>query len=170
MQRLRLRSSLAILLIATTLSVGHRTALAAETDEEGIRKTVNDFAETFNRHDSNAFGALFAPDADLVNVNGQRWKGRREIQTNFAFLHATIPPDSAGVSLPAQTYGVFKALTYLFDRVDVRFVHKDVALAHVAWTQLGDARFKEPRRGMLSFLVTRDGDRWVLNAVQNTLK
>jgi len=61
-----------------------------EGDEQAVRKVVNDFAETWNRHDMNALGALFAPNADFVNVGGLWWRGRQEIQTRHAFLHAAI--------------------------------------------------------------------------------
>ena len=102
-------------------------------------------------------------------INGQRWKGRQEIQTNAAFLHGTILQDSVGVTVPAQTYGIFSSVTYRFDGVDVRFINSDVAIVHVSWLQLGDTRLQESRRGMLTFVVARDRDRWVLDAAQNTL-
>lgn len=159
--------TLAILLLACG---GPRTVSAGDADEEAVRRTVDGYAETWNRHDMDALGALFAPNADFVQVNGVWWKGRQTIQTNIAFLHGTVPQNVVGVTLPANTYGVFKASTYRFDRVDVRFVRHDVAIAHIAWTQLGDPRFKEPRGGVLTFVVSRDGDRWLLNAAQNTAR
>jgi Domain of unknown function (DUF4440) len=139
------------------------------TDEEAVRGAVNDFAAAWNRHDIGALGLCFALNADFVIITGQRWKSRREIQANAAFLHGTAPQDSVNVIVPAQAYELFKAVTYRFDGVDVRFIHTDVAVAHVTWTQLGDTRLNEPRNGMLTFVATRDGNRWVLNAAQNTL-
>ncbi len=138
-------------------------------EEEAVRNVVNGFAEAWNRHDTDALGALFAPSADFVIINGQRWKGRQEIQTNAAFLHGTISQDSIGVTVPAQAYAIFSSVTYRFDGVDVRFIKGDVAIVHVSWVQLGDTRLQEPRRGMLTFVVARDRDRWALNAAQNTL-
>jgi hypothetical protein len=32
----------------------------------------------------------------------------------------------------------------------------------------GDARTAEPRRGMMTFTLTRHGDDWLYDAVQNT--
>ena len=43
---------------------------AASSDEEAARKVVIGFPEAWNRHDMNALGALFTPDADFVNVTG----------------------------------------------------------------------------------------------------
>jgi uncharacterized protein (TIGR02246 family) len=54
------------------------------------------FATTWNRHDLDAFGKLFAPDADFVNVAGVLWTGRQTIQAQHAYTHGVIPPDSPG--------------------------------------------------------------------------
>ena len=139
-----------------------------ERGEDAVRKAVKSFAETWDQHDMNALAALFAPDADFVNVTGRWWKGRQEIQTNHAFTHGTIPQSGPGVDVSARAYGVFKVSTFRFDRIDVRFIRPDVAVAHGTWTMLGDARTNEPRHGTMTFVVTRDCDRWLISAVQNT--
>ena len=112
--------------------------LHAEPNDEGdVRQVVSGFAETWNHHDMEAFGKLFAPDADFVNVGGSWLKGRQDIQMNHAFYHGTIPADSpsracntcstnvkAGIN-----YGIFKTSTMQFIQIDVRFLQKDVAVA-----------------------------------------
>lgn len=155
-----------IALGAAMMGVGSTSPV--EDTQAAVRKAVNSFSETWNRHDMDAFGALFAPDADFVNVTGRWWKGRREIQMNHAFMHATIPQDSPGVDVPARSYAIFKASTYRFDRIDVRFIRPGVAVAHATWTMLADARTTEPRGGMMTFVVTRDRDHWLIAAAQNT--
>lgn len=45
------------------------------TAATSVRQTVAAFAATWNRHDMAAFGQLFAPNADFVNVTGSWWKG-----------------------------------------------------------------------------------------------
>ena len=42
--------------------------LAEPNEEVAVRQFVSSFAEDWNRHDLEAFGKLFAPDADFVNV------------------------------------------------------------------------------------------------------
>ena len=37
-------------------------------DEIGVNAVVHGFEDAWNRHDMDAFGALFATDADFVNV------------------------------------------------------------------------------------------------------
>jgi hypothetical protein len=138
---------------------------AASSDEEAVRKVVNGLPEAWNRHDMNAYGALFTPDADFVNVTGTRWKGRESIQLNLAFLHGAIPADSAGVTLPKSAYGVFKTSNLTLKQVDVRFLRKDVAVAHVQPELQGDARTKDdprkddPRNFLLVYILTKENGR-----------
>jgi ketosteroid isomerase-like protein len=147
---------------------------AASTDEEAVRKVVNGFPEAWNRHDMNAYGALFTPDADFVNLTGTHWKGRESIQLNTAFLHGAIPEDSAGVTLPKSAYGVFKTSNLTLKQVDVRFLRKDVAVAHVQLELQGDARTKddprkdEPRHFLLVYVLTKENGRWLVAVGQNT--
>jgi ketosteroid isomerase-like protein len=154
------------LLCAMTLGTG--IVHAAASDEEAVRKAVNGFPEAWNRHDMNAFGALFTPDADFVNVGGIHWKGRESIQLNHAFLHGAIPADSAGVAPPQSAYGIFKISDLTFKQVDVRFLRKDVAVAHVQSELQGDARTKDPRHTLLVMILTKENGRWLVAVAQNT--
>ncbi len=161
--------SMVFALIACGMAVlGSGRVPATANDQDAARKAVNDFAETWNRHDMIAFGALFAIDADFVSVTGRWWKGREEIQRNHAFMHGTIPQDTGGVTVPARTHGMFRTSTYRFDRIEVRFIRNEVALAHGVWTMTGDARTSESRHGMMTFVLRQEGDRWLIAAAQNT--
>ena len=141
---------------------------AAPSDEEAVRKVVNGVVETWNRHDMNAWGALFSPDADFVNVGGQHWKGRELIQRNHGFLHGTIPADTAGVTIPQNRYGIFKTSTSINKQVDVRFLRSDVAVAHIQGELQGDSRVKEPRHNLLLCILTKENGQWLIAVVQNT--
>jgi uncharacterized protein (TIGR02246 family) len=50
-----------------------------------VRKVVGGFATTWNGHDLDAFGKLFASDAEFVNVAGVLWTGRQSIQAQHAY-------------------------------------------------------------------------------------
>jgi uncharacterized protein (TIGR02246 family) len=141
---------------------------AISSDEEAVRKVVNEFAGTWNRHDTNARGAFFTPDADFVNVLGAHWKGRESIQLNHAFLAGAIPADSAGVTLPKSAYGIYKTSSVTHRQVDVRFLRKDVAVVHVQNELQGDARTKDPRRTLLLMILTKENGRWLVAVAQNT--
>ena len=159
------RLSLSLALMAFPFVV----CLLAEPNDEGdVRQVVSGFAETWNRHDLEAFGRLFAPDADFVNVGGILLKGRHEIQSHHAWSHGAIPESVPDPQAQPQHYGIFKNSTMKFDTMDVRFLRKDVALAHVNWQLSGDARTSTPRRGVFLFVLTRQDGSWLISAAQNT--
>src|SRR5690348_11931528 len=88
------------LLIVVLMSIWTTQALSASSDTDAVTKAVNAFAEAWNRHDMQAFGALFAPDADFVNVTGQLWRGRMEIQRRHAFTHGVISREDVPEARP----------------------------------------------------------------------
>jgi len=116
--------------------------LAAPNDEEDVRKTVGGCSQSWNRHDIEAFGKLFATEADFVNVAGDRWKGRAAIQAQHAYSHGTIPSDTKGFEALRMYYGIFKTSTIRFTEIDVRFLRRHVALARASWEMLGDTRLR----------------------------
>jgi ketosteroid isomerase-like protein len=143
--------------------------LAAPNDAEDVRNVVAGFATSWNRHDLDTFGKLFAPDADFVNVAGDLWRGRQSIQAQHAYSHGVIPADSPGFSEDDRRYyGIFKNSTLKFDQIDVRFLRKEVAVAHVSWELLGDGRTQNPRRGVFMFVLTRQNAGWLIATAQNT--
>ena len=157
--------SLSILL--ASMALPFVVCLHAEpNDKEDVRQVVSGFAETWNRHDMEAFGRLFAPDADFVNVAGDWWKGRQAIQMHHAYSHGTIPADTQGE--PLRYYGIFKISTLRFTQIDVRFLRKDVAVAHASCELLGDARTPNPRHTLITFVLTRQDGAWLIAAAQNT--
>jgi len=143
------------------------SAVAVPDDAQDARSAVLGFSTAWNRHDMVAFGKLFAPDADFVNVVGSRWKGREQIQMNTAWLHGTIPEGTQIAGQTAAVYGAFKDSTLRFTQIDVRFLRTDVAIAHVNWELLGDKLAQKPRHGLLIFVVTRQNSGWLIAAAQN---
>jgi ketosteroid isomerase-like protein len=162
----RLTPATLTLMCAAILGIG--VVHAASNDEEAVKRVINGFPEAWNRHDMDAFGALFAPDADFVTVTGNRLKGRDSIQLYHAFVHGAVPIDSAHIAAPRNIYGIFKTSTLNFKQIDVRFLRKDVAVAHVQTELLGDARTKNPRRTLVVMILTQEGGRWLIAVAQNT--
>jgi ketosteroid isomerase-like protein len=158
------------IVLAAVAMVGSLRAtcvVAAPNDAEDVRNVVASFATTWNRHDLDAFGKLFAPDADFVNVQGRLLTGRQSIQVRHAYSHGVIPADSVSEA-HGHNYGIFKNSTMKFDQIDVRFLRNDVAIAHVNWELLGDARTPNPRNGVFTFVLTRENVGWLIAAAQNT--
>jgi hypothetical protein len=65
-------------------------------------------------------------------------------------------------------YGIFKNSVMKFQRIDVRFLGNDVAIARVNWELQGDARTQNPRHGTFMFVLTRQNVGWLIAAAQNT--
>jgi len=161
--------SIVLAAVAMLSSLSITCALAPPDGDQDVRSVVARFATDWNHHDLDAFGKLFAPDADFVNVAGLLWKGRQSIQAQHAYTHGVIPADSPGFSEGDRPYhGIFKNSTIRFDQVDVRFLRKDVAIARVSWDLLGDERTQSLRRGVFLFVLARQNSGWVIAAAQNT--
>jgi len=128
---------------------------ANETSD--VKAVVAKLAENWNRHDMTAFAALFAENADFVNVIGMHWHGRKEIETKHAQTHRTI----------------FRNSVLQIVDVIVRLVSPTVALAHARTELRGAESLREPvapevRRTLLSCVLTKDADRWAITAAHNT--
>lgn len=157
--RRKLSTVFAVVTVLSTLLAN--CVIAAPNEAEDVRNVVAGFATSWNRHDMDAFGKLFAPDADFVNVAGVLWTGRQSIQAQHAYSHGVIPADAPGFSEEDHRYyGIFKNSTVKFERIDERFLAKDVAIARVNWEALGDARTQNSRHGVFLFVLTRQNARW----------
>lgn len=126
------------------------------TDEAAIRDLVGTRQqEAWNQHDAHAYAALFAEDADVVNVVGWWWKGRTDIESNLTRMFSSI----------------FRESTLTFDKVDVRFLRPDIAIAHAHWTMTGahmPAGLPEPREGLQTMTLQKRNGQWLIAAFQNT--
>lgn len=164
-----MRKSLRLVSVVILLASFSATfVLAAPNETDVVRNAVEGFTTAWNHHDMDAFGHLFAADADFVNVAGVLMQGREEIQMHHAWSHGAIPKTTRVPGTLAANYGIFKSSTMNFDAVDVRFLRRDVALAHVKWQLLGDTRSSTPRHGVLLFVLTRTKDGWQIASAQNT--
>lgn len=157
---------LTVLVALGLFSAGRMFASPNDTAE--VQKVVEGFALAWNHHDMNAFGELFAPDAQFVNVTGFLMKGREDIQSHHAWSHGAIPQTAQIPGTRAENYGIFRHSTMKFDIADVRFLGKDVALVHVNWQLSGDARTSTPRGGVFLFVLNQGTDGWQIAAAQNT--
>ena len=161
-----MRKPLKLVALVALLASFSTCVLAAPNETDDVRKMVEGFATAWNHHDMDAFGKLFAPDAEFVNVAGYMMKGRQDIQIHHAWSHGTVPESTFPRANPTH-YGMFKHSTMKFNQVAVRLLRTDVAVAHVSWELLGDSR--TPRRhGLLLFVLTRKDGGWLIAAAQNT--
>src|SRR5579863_7602122 len=114
-----MRKPLKLVALVALLASFSTCVLAAPNETDDVRKVVEGFATSWNAHDMDAFGKLFAPDAEFVNVGGVRWVGRQDIQLHHAWSHGAVSKETFPSGNPAR-YGMFKHSTIKFDQVDVR--------------------------------------------------
>jgi uncharacterized protein (TIGR02246 family) len=123
--------------------------------EQAIEGLARALEGAWNRHDARALGEPFAEDADFTNVFGMLARGRAAIEALHAPLFKTMFTDSR--------------LTITETRV--RLIRPDVAAVDVKWTMTG-ARDPHgnpwPQRvGLLNWIVTRHGERWLIDVSHN---
>ncbi|WP_437730585.1 SgcJ/EcaC family oxidoreductase [Sorangium sp. So ce1335] len=115
------------------------------------------FNDAWNRHDMDAFAALYAEDADFVNIFGMWWHGRPEIRKSHVGIHETVFRQSRLTSV----------------RVETRFVAPDIAVVRWAWELTGaitpEGKPAPDMQGIFVHVARREGDRLRIVATQNTL-
>ena len=90
-------------------------ALVAD-DESAVRALVDEFANTWNRHDMGAMHELDTDDVEWINVVGHHWVGRATVYKGHVAIHkgmsakttmsvesVTIRPIAPGVAVAVAT-------------------------------------------------------------------
>ena len=128
---------------------------ADKSVDQAIEGLVRALETAWNRHDAHALAEPFAEDADFTNVFGMAVRGRAAIEALHAPLFKTMFTDSH--------------LTVVETRA--RLIRPDVAAADVKWTMTGA---RDPhgnpwpeRVGLLNWIVTRHGERWLIDVSHN---
>jgi uncharacterized protein (TIGR02246 family) len=136
-----------------TPSLAHGTP----EDEQAIRKVIVEMTEGFNKHDARASTRMYTPDADLITVRGERFRGTTEFEKGLAAIFTTRAREATHRTL----------------NVSVRFVRPDVALAHVTNELSGliapDGGRPPPHQELSLRVFVKEGGEWRVAAFHNTL-
>jgi uncharacterized protein (TIGR02246 family) len=126
-----------------------------DQDRQDVEEVIRAFGECWNQHDMEAFAQLFADDAEFVSVVGLWWKGRDDIKRAHLATHARM----------------FKHSHLVITDIAVRFVAPDVAVVRSPWELTGHigpyGELLPKRKGILTNLLVRNGDRWQIVDSQN---
>ena len=132
------------------------TLRASTQDEVAIKANMAAFADAWNIHSAKTLAALFAEDADFVNVMGLWLKGRAEIEQGHAQVFATFLSESHLNITDTQ----------------IKFFKADVALLHSSWEIVGqkspDGEHQLHKNGILTALTTYKNNTWQIVALHNT--
>jgi uncharacterized protein (TIGR02246 family) len=115
------------------------------------------FAAAWNERDPDAIASLFEEDAEFVNVTGMWWRRRDSIRK-------------------AHTHGlerIFNQSTLTVDEVGIKLLSESIAVVHARMTLSGQTpvgAVKQPgaRTNIFSFVLRRNGDRWLCASAHNT--
>lgn len=125
-------------------------------ENQAVLEIVRRLEASWNAHDMDAFGELFADDADFVNVYGMRWRDKKTIREEHRALHNTV---------------FHKSILTTRDTT-VSFPAADVAIARSSWDLVGlmspTGEPQSDRRGILTHVLKKQKGQWVIIVSQNT--
>ena len=97
--------SFVVMVVGSVLAGAVDVALGAETPqlaaEAAIQRQSAQFVEAFNKGDAKAIGALFLPQAEVIDDAGNAYQGADEIQAIFARFFEKFP--GAAMSLEIES-------------------------------------------------------------------
>jgi uncharacterized protein (TIGR02246 family) len=110
----------------------------------------------WNRHDVAAMASDFAPDADVINLAGEWFKGREPFRKSLEELHSDK----------------VKGSVWKTEDTQIKFLTPGIAIVHVTVSSHGD---RNPdgtpmpaRHAILSRVVVKRGGRWLIVASHAT--
>ena len=129
-------------------------------DNAAINAQVDAMIYSWNHHNYDDMKNYTTENTDWVNVVGMWWKGRKETQYAHQIYHNTI----------------FKTAVCEKTSVAIRFLTKDVAIAHVIWhfsdtnpVPLPDGRENAPTDGLALLVYVKQNGKWLMDAGENVV-
>jgi uncharacterized protein (TIGR02246 family) len=120
---------------------------------DALAEIVAAMTAAWNRHDMDAFAALFHDDATFVNIRGTLMTGRDAIRAAHRQIHATF----------------YRTSRVAQEVEDARTLAPDVALGHVRGELHGDERFPDAiKRTRMTLVIQERGGRWRIAEAHNT--
>lgn len=128
-------------------------------DETAINKQVDAMIYSWNHHNYDDLKNYTTENTDWVNVVGMWWKGRMESQYAHQEYHKTM----------------FKTAECEKTSVAIRFVTKDVAIAHLVWhfwdsnpQPFPDGRPATGANDCIATIVyVKQNGKWLMDAAEN---
>jgi len=158
-----IRTVLAMLVVIALSGCGTRNSAATTAspefsaeDEAAVRALVNEFANTWNRHDMKAMHELNTEDVEWINVVGHQWRGNPTVIKGHTAIHkgmvaqVSMSVESATVRSITPIVAVAVATMHFGASPDPRF----------PWVVSGKSRG--------SFTTVKNGGIWKITHFHNT--
>ncbi len=126
-------------------------------DESAVRSLVNEFANTWNRHDMKAMHELDTEDVEWINVVGHYWRGQETVYKGHVAIHkgmsatTSASVESATIRSITPTVAIAVATMHFVPAPDPRYPWNAAAKTRASFT-----------------MVKRDGI-WKIAHFQNTV-
>jgi uncharacterized protein (TIGR02246 family) len=124
-------------------------------DEAAINKQVDAMIYSWNNHNYDDLKNYTTENTDWVNNVGMWWKGRKESQYAHQAYHNTF----------------FKDVTMEKKSVAIRFITKDVAVAHLVWHYSSyiapDGKKYGDTDGLATLVYVKGNGKWLMTAGEN---
>ena len=132
-----------------TASAGTGVALSPQ-DEAAVRATVAEFVNIWNYHDRKGMHELFTEDALWIIRNGNVWRGKGEVYSQWDITHRkTKPPLPLGEELSTE-------------KMEVRSIAPQVAVATATMNWWPEFYTRD------SFVMAKRGGAWKIVHYQST--
>jgi uncharacterized protein (TIGR02246 family) len=129
-------------------------------DEQAINAQVDAMIYSWNNHNYDDLKNYTTENTDWVNVVGMWWKGRKQSQYAHQQYHNTI----------------FKTAVCEKKSVNIRFLTKDVAIAHLIWhfsdphpVPMPDGKMPGPSDGLALLVYLKQDGKWLMTAGENVV-
>ena len=133
-----------------------RAQVGTPSDEQAIRQIETRWETAWNHHDIAAMVSLFAPEAGVVNLAGEWFKGREAFEKSLESLHS----------------GKVKESIWQTQDIDIQSLTSEIAIVHVRFSSHGDRNpdgsLMPPRRGIFTRVEVKRGGHWMIVASQAT--
>jgi uncharacterized protein (TIGR02246 family) len=123
-----------------------------QIEETAVKKVILDFADAWNHHDAKAMADLHTEDVNFINIFGQWWSGRNEVEEGLRRAHSALLAKSK----------------MLLNIEQVRFLVPTVAVVH-GTMELVDAPPETSGRCHSIRVLAKANGRWLISSFQNTL-
>lgn len=123
--------------------------------ESGVFELMERMADAWERGDGEAYGALFAEDAQYVTAPGERLHGRRAIaESHQQIFNTFFKRTKVGRNYP----------------MNLRTLTPDVVMVEASGAVLfpNENEADVPPNGLMTLVVKKEGEKWCIVSFQNT--
>lgn len=126
---------------------------AASADEIAVRALYRQLLDSWNRHDADAFAALFAEDGEVIGFDGSEMRGRAEIAATLR-----------------QIFADHVTAAYVSKVKSARLLSPDVAVlrAIVGMVPPGQSDLNSAVNAHQTLIAAKQGETWRIALFQNT--